>query len=101
MSPEQLNALRALEDAIPTELRTSRHGEGFLGDRYETIRSFIASSSSRSEEVARLREALELALATMEMQEKREAGIFHINQAAALEIWNDAKETARSALKEN
>ena len=92
MSPEQ--ALQALEEAIPQHLRVSRHGEGFLGDRYETIRAFIASSSSRSEEVARLREALEHIVRRLQMD---------IDDGGRPDQWSmeDLVRKARSALKEN
>jgi hypothetical protein len=34
-------ALQALDEVIPEHLRSSRHGSGFLGERYELLRKFI------------------------------------------------------------
>jgi hypothetical protein len=34
-------ALQALEDVIPPHLRSSRHGQNFMGARYDTIREAL------------------------------------------------------------
>jgi methionyl-tRNA formyltransferase len=49
--------------------------------------------------VPSMREALIDCLRSMEMQEKRETGDFHISQPNALAIWNKSKEQARVALR--
>jgi hypothetical protein len=43
-SPEQ--ALQALDEAIPPHLRSNRHGEGFLGERYDIVRAFIVRAAA-------------------------------------------------------
>lgn len=58
--------------------------------------SEIASSTKSSGPL--LKEALIDCLRSMEMQEQREAGDFHISQPNALAIWNKSKELARVAL---
>lgn len=41
MADARARALQALEEAIPPHLRSNRHGESFMGERYETIRQAL------------------------------------------------------------
>ena len=41
-------ALKALDEVIPTHLRTSRHGENFMGERYEVIRTALTGTKEKS-----------------------------------------------------
>ena len=45
-------------------------------------------------------EAIKGLISAMEMQEKREVGLFHINQPTARKIWDDAKQAGRDAMRE-
>lgn len=49
-------ALRVLDEVIPPHLRSTRHGDSFMGERYDILR---AAFSACDAEVKRLREALE------------------------------------------
>lgn len=51
-----------------------------------------------SDRLAKVEAALREVLSTMEMQEKRETGEFHINQPTAKFLWDGAKDKAKEAL---
>lgn len=54
----------------------------------------------RNAKIARLRGVVNTLLATMEMQEQRESGAFHISQPTAKHIWDTAKQEACVAMSE-
>jgi hypothetical protein len=50
------------------------------------------------DEIERLQKALRGTVQTMEMQEQRESGAFHIAQPTAKYLWDEAKEAAKKLL---
>lgn len=49
------DALAALDEVIPEELRSTRHGRTFLGERYNLIRSYIMDSEAEIDSLYRKR----------------------------------------------
>jgi hypothetical protein len=44
--PAAAAALKALDEVIPPHLRSSRHGENFMGERYATIRAALTGGKA-------------------------------------------------------
>ena len=78
-----------------------------LAEAEEWIPMYVEYRKLKDAEIAELKArlakasiALTACLNAMEMQEKRERQVFHINQSTARHIWTQAKEAARCALKD-
>lgn len=54
--PEPGGALKALDEVIPPHLRASRHGEGFMGQRYDIIRHTLMTGLAHNDAIAALNE---------------------------------------------
>ena len=66
-----------------------------LGVERDNLQQQLTETKERAQN---MEVALRKLLDTMEMQEKRESGEFHIPQDVALGLWSDAKAEARSAI---
>ena len=62
------------------------------------IRAVSATLSAREAELAAVREATRDCLAVIDMQERRDAGEFHLSIVAFRPIWDRAKARARQTL---
>lgn len=89
---------KARADAAEAREATLAAANAALADSVTRCAGIEAALAAARRECEGLRKVVTNLIDTMEMQEKRESGAFHITGEVMWGIWSDAKSQARAAL---